>query len=258
MLLCSHSGDGSLGLGLGPSRKEKQWKTLTISLQRQVVFIVLGCVYKSLHTRCIQLSDEADSHQSPRLSCTQWRCADWCCDTPRGELQVKERERYFCQAEALRLSSVQGDDSCWQSLAPLFLSPRQVKSSPSLPPPPSLSLAAFSPASLTLSLSVMFPGSHVPPRPLSPPSDTVSHYLSPGARCSFSISMGAIFPLVLSGPLFTLSVLLYKQKTVVGLQCHSRSSAPLTSTSHTWALMPPTWIHNGIYLLLNKQLFVYS
>lgn len=63
------------------------------------------------------------------------------------------RERYFFQAQALRLSSVQGDDSRWQFLAPLPLSPRQVKSPP---PSSSLSLLPSSPASLALSPSVRF------------------------------------------------------------------------------------------------------
>lgn len=106
------------------------------------------------------------------------------------------RERYFFQDQALRLSSVQGDDSCLTVFGSSLSFSTPGKASP--PPPPPLS-----PLPRRLQPSVSHPVSlrHVPPHPLSPPSDSVSHYLSAGARCSVSVSMGAIFPLVLSGPL---------------------------------------------------------
>lgn len=150
----------------------------------QVIFIVF---------RCVVLTSPAVSSVSN---------SDVLIDivTHRGVSCRLRRERYFFQAEALRLISVQGDDSCWQFLAPLPLSPHQVKSPPT--PPRRLPLSRCLQPSVSRPVSPRHVSlSHVPPRPLSPPSDSVSHYLSPGARCSFSVSMGAIFPLVLSGPL---------------------------------------------------------
>lgn len=156
-------------------------------------------------------------------------------------------ERYFFQAEAVRLSSVQGDDSCWQFLAPLLLSPRQVKS------PPSLFLSLSLPSAQCLS-PCLFLSCFSESRPSSPALNTLRH------RQSLPLSWrqmqllpfnGSYFSTCSVWATFTLSVLLYKQKTVIKLQCHSFSSAPLTSTS-------ARTLYNSIYLLLDKQLFVYS
>ncbi len=136
------------------------------------------------------------------------------------------RERYFFQAEALRLSSVQGDDSCWQFLAPLLLSPRQVKSPPL--PLSSLSLAsAFSPS---VSRPVCLPPSCLwETRPSSPALTTLRQCQSlplPWRQMQLLRFNGSYFSTCSVWASFTLSVLLRKQKTVIELQCHSFSSAP--------------------------------
>lgn len=125
--------------------------------------------------------------------------------------------------------------AAWQFLAPLLLSPRQVKS-PSL-----LLLHLFLPLSRRLQPRVSHPVSlrHVSweSRPSSPALTALRQCQSlplswrQMQRLRFN---GSYFSTCSLRATFTLSVLLYKQKTVIRLQCHSFSS-----TSHTWALMPP-------------------
>lgn len=150
------------------------------------------------------------------------------------------RHRYFFQAKALRLSSVQGDDSCWQFLAPLLLSPHQVE------PPPASSSSFYLHPSVSHPVSLRHVSlSHIPPQPFSPHSDSVSHYCSPGARCRILVSAGAIFPLVFSGQLLHCQCYYINRKQ---WSCYSAiySTPPLS-------LHLP---HLDAYLSLTKQIFV--
>lgn len=145
----------------------------------------------------------------------------------------RERDFFFSfsQAEALRLSSVQGDDSCRQFLAPLPLSPRQVK--PPLPLPLSLPSAER--------LSPCLPPSCVSEsRPSSPALTTFRHCQSlplSWRHMQLLRFNGSCFSTGSLRATFTSTVLLYKQKTAIGLQHHSSSADSFTSTSHTFALI---------------------
>lgn len=140
--------------------------------------------------------------------------------------------------------------SGWWQLLTVFGSSPSPSTPGKAPPPLSLSLPSARCLSPCLSPSCFWES-----RPSSPALTTLR-------QCqSLHLSWRHMQLLCFNGSYFstcsvwatsTLSVLLYKQKTVIRLQCHSFSSAPLTSTSYTWAL------HNSIYPLLNRQLFVYS
>lgn len=175
-----------------------------------------------------------------RVLCVQQRCADGCCDTPRGELWVKGERGIFFRPRLWGWAQFMW----WQPLtgfgsSPPFSTPGKVPS-----PPPSLPLSLFH---------------HLEPGCLSPclpPSrfrvtsllsrshhrQTVSFTDSPLAPDAASPFEWVIFfRLFCWGHFFTLSVSLYKQKTVIKLHCHSFNSNALSS--YTWAhVFPPNML----------------
>lgn len=112
---------------------------------------------------------------------------------------------------------------------------------PGKPPPHPLPLSTPSPSSLpwakvflTLSPSVMPVGV----TSLSPPALATLRQCQSPPLCWRQMQLlrfnGSYFPTCSVWATFTLPVLLYKQKTVIRLHCHSFSSATLTYTSYTW------------------------
>lgn len=135
-------------------------------------------------------------------------------------------------------------------------------------PPPPLSTASpsslpWAKVSLTLSPSVMLVGV----TSLSPPALATLRQCQSPPLCWRQMQLlrfnGSYFPTCSVWATFTLPVLLYKQKTVIRLHCHSFSSATLTYTSYTWEKKYihkyTVYIYTCIYLcvsLLNKHLTV--
>lgn len=102
------------------------------------------------------------------------------------------------------------------------------------PPTASESSLPWAKVSLTLSPSVMLVGV----TSFSPPALATLRQCQSPPLCWRQMQLlrfnGSYFPTCSVWATFTLPVLLYKQKTVIRLRCHSFSSATLTYTSYTW------------------------
>lgn len=142
------------------------------------------------------------------------------------------RERYFCSS---RGSKAELSSGWWQLLTafgsfPSFSTPGKVQPSP------------FCPGVSRC----LFPSCFWKSRPssptLMPPPDSVSHCLSPGARCRLSVSMAAVCSAwaMLHCPRY------YINRKLIRLHCYSPSP---TSTSDTWNLC----IHCMYFCPLRKK-----